>query len=48
MNVKRFAFGTYRVRVVVKFAKSSQTRAKTLRLSFNRCRAAAVRPQFTG
>jgi hypothetical protein len=48
MNVKRFAFGTHRVRVVVKFAKSSQTKAKTLRLSFNRCRAAAVRPQFTG
>jgi hypothetical protein len=48
MNVKRFAFGTHRVRVVVKFAKSSQTKAKTLRLSFNRCRPAAVRPQFTG
>jgi hypothetical protein len=48
MNVKRFAFGTHRVRVVVQFAKSSQTKAKTLRLSFNRCRAAVVRPQFTG
>jgi hypothetical protein len=48
MNVKRFAFGTHRVRVVVQFAKSSQTKAKTLRLSFNRCHSAAVRPQFTG
>ena len=48
MNMKRFAFGTHRVRVVVQFAKSSQTKAKTLRLSFNRCHAAAVRPQFTG
>jgi hypothetical protein len=48
MNVKRFAFGTHRVRVVVQFAKSSQTKAKTLRLSFNRCRPAVVRPQFTG
>jgi hypothetical protein len=48
MNMKRFAFGTHRVRVVVQFAKSSQTKAKTLRLSFNRCHSAAVRPQFTG
>jgi hypothetical protein len=48
MNVQRFAFGTHRVRVVVQFAKSSQTKAKTLRLSFNRCRPAVVRPQFTG
>jgi hypothetical protein len=48
MNVKRFAFGTHRVRVVVQFARSSQTKAKTLRLSFNRCHSAAVRPQFTG
>ena len=36
MNVKRFAFGTHRVRVTVEFAKSSHTKARTLRLSFNR------------
>jgi hypothetical protein len=48
MNVKRFAFGTHRVRVTVQFAKSSQTKAKTLRLSFNRCHPAVVKPQFTG
>jgi hypothetical protein len=48
MNVKRFAFGTHRVRVTVQFAKSSQTKARTLRLSFNRCHPAVVRPQFTG
>ena len=48
MNVKRFAFGTHRVRVTVQFAKSSQTKAKTLRLSFNRCHSAVVKPQFTG
>ena len=48
MNVKRFAFGTHRVRVTVQFAKSSQTKAKTLRLSFNRCHPAIVKPQFTG
>jgi hypothetical protein len=48
MNVKRFAFGTHRVRVTVEFARSSQTKAKTLRLSFNRCHSAVVKPQFTG
>jgi hypothetical protein len=48
MNVKRFAFGTHRVRVTVQFAKASQTKAKTLRLSFNRCHPAVVKPQFTG
>ena len=48
MDVKRFAFGTHRVRVTVQFAKSSQTKARTLRLSFNRCHPAVVKPQFTG
>jgi hypothetical protein len=48
MNVKRFAFGTHRVRVTVQFAKSSETKAKTLRLSFSRCHSAVVKPQFTG
>ena len=48
MNVKRFAFGTHSVRVTVQFAKSSQTKARTLRLSFSRCHPGAVRPQFTG
>jgi hypothetical protein len=48
MNVKRFAFGTHRVRVTIEFARSSQTRARTLRLSFNRCRPANVTPKFTG
>jgi hypothetical protein len=48
MNVKRFAFGAHRVRVTVQFAKSSQTKTKTLRLSFNRCHSAVVKPQFTG
>ena len=48
MNVKRFSFGTHRVRVTVQFAKSSQTKAKTLRLSFSRCHGANVTPKFTG
>jgi hypothetical protein len=48
MNVKRFAFGSHRVRVTVQFARSSQTRARTLRLSFSRCHPANVTPKFTG
>jgi hypothetical protein len=48
MDVKRFAFGSHSVRVTVQFAKSSQTKARTLRLSFNRCHPAVVKPQFTG
>src|SRR5919204_672895 len=40
LNVKRLAFGTHRVEAKVQFAKSSQTKAKTLRLSFSRCHAA--------
>jgi hypothetical protein len=48
MNVKRFAFGTHRVQARIQFARSSQTASRTLRLSFNRCRPAIVRPKFTG
>ena len=48
MRIKRLAFGSHRVRAKVEFAKSSQTKPKTLPLSFSRCRSAAARPQFTG
>jgi hypothetical protein len=48
MNVKRFAFGSHRVQARVQFARSSQTRSRTLRLSFSRCHPANVRPNFTG
>jgi hypothetical protein len=48
LNVRRLAFGAHRVQAKVQFAKSSQTKAKTLRLSFDRCHTAAARPQFTG
>jgi hypothetical protein len=48
LNVKRLAFGAHRVQAKIQFAKSSETRAKTLRFSFDRCSAAAARPQFTG
>ena len=48
LNVRRFAFGTHRVRATIQFAKSSQTKAKTLRLSFSRCHPANGTPKFTG
>ena len=48
MNVKRFAFGTHRVQARIQFARSSQTQARTLRLSFSRCHPANVKPKFTG
>jgi hypothetical protein len=48
MNVKRFAFGTHRVQARIQFARSSQTRARTLRMSFSRCHPANVTPKFTG
>ena len=48
MNVKRFAFGSHRVQARIQFARSSQTRARTLRLSFSRCHPANVTPKFTG
>jgi hypothetical protein len=48
MNVKRFAFGTHRVQARIQFARSSQTKARTLRMSFSRCHPANVTPKFTG
>ena len=48
MNVKRFAFGSHRVQARIQFARSSQTKARTLRMSFSRCRPANVTPKFTG
>ena len=48
MNVKRFAFGTHRVRATVQFTKASQTKSKTYALSFSRCHPAVVKPKFTG
>jgi hypothetical protein len=48
MRIRGLAFGSHRVKAKVEFAKSSQTKAKTLPLSFSRCRSGAARPQFTG
>ena len=48
MNVKRFAFGSHRVQARIQFARSSQTKTRTLRMSFSRCHPANVTPKFTG
>lgn len=48
VRLHRLAYGTHRVQARVEFSGSSQTKAKTLPLSFSRCRSSAVRPQFTG
>jgi hypothetical protein len=48
VNMRRIAYGGHRVRAHVEFAKSSGTAPKDIRLSFNRCHAGDVRPQFTG
>jgi hypothetical protein len=48
LNVRRLAYGSHRVQAKVQFAKASGTKAKTMRLSFSRCGAAAAQPQFTG
>jgi hypothetical protein len=48
VNMRKIAYGGHRVVAKVEFTKSSGTKAKTLRLSFNRCGANNVRPQFTG
>jgi prealbumin domain-containing protein len=48
IDVRKLAYGSHRVRVKVQFAKSSGTKAKTLRLSFSRCGGVAAQPKFTG
>jgi len=48
VTVGKVAYGTHRVVARVQFAKTSETKAKTMRLSFNRCRPAIVAPKFTG
>ena len=48
VNMRKIAYGSHRVEAKVEFTKASGTKTKTLRLSFNRCGANNVRPQFTG
>jgi hypothetical protein len=48
INVRKLGFGSHRLIAKVQFAKSSGTKARTLRLSFSRCSSAAAQPKFTG
>ncbi len=42
------AQGVHRITAKIRFRSASQTRTRTLRLSYQRCRKQIVRPQFTG
>jgi hypothetical protein len=48
INIRKVGYGAHRVIAKVQFAKSSGTKARTLRLSFSRCASAAAQPKFTG
>ena len=48
LRLRSLRYGVHTVRAQVQFATDSKTKAKTLRLSFTRCRPAIVRPKFTG
>jgi hypothetical protein len=48
INIRKVGFGSHRLIAKVQFAKSSGTKARTLRLSFSRCASAAAQPKFTG
>jgi hypothetical protein len=48
VNMRKIAYGSHRVVAKVQFTRASGTKTKTLRLSFSRCGANNVRPQFTG
>jgi hypothetical protein len=48
INPKGRGLGVHRVTARVEFTAASETRTRTLRLSFQRCRKQVVRPRFTG
>jgi hypothetical protein len=48
MRLRGLQYGAHRVKARVEFAESSQTKPKTLPMSFSRCGSGAARPQFTG
>jgi hypothetical protein len=48
INIRKLGYGSHRLIAKVQFAKSSGTKARTLRLSFSRCASAAAQPKFTG
>src|SRR6266545_2222737 len=44
INIRKLGYGSHRLLAKVQFAKSSATKARTLRLSFSRCASAAAQP----
>jgi hypothetical protein len=48
INPKGRGFGVHRVTARVEFVEASQTKTRTLRLSFQRCKKQVVKPRFTG
>jgi hypothetical protein len=48
LRVRGLDYGVHRVKARVEFARSSETKPRTMPISFSRCGGGAVRPQFTG
>ncbi len=48
VNPSGYGTGTHRLRARIIFSASSETKPRTLRLSFERCKVAPVKPRFTG
>ena len=48
VNPSGYGTGRHRLRARIIFSASSETQPRTLRLSFERCKVAPVKPRFTG
>jgi hypothetical protein len=48
VRAQRLALGRHRVLARVTFVSASQTRPRTLRMTFRRCARSQVSPRFTG
>ena len=45
---RKLRFGIHRITAKIVFLPASDTKPKTLKLAFTRCRPAIVKPEFTG
>jgi hypothetical protein len=48
VNVSRLSFGAHTIAAKVTFRSGSNTKSKTIRLTFQRCAKQLRAPQFTG
>ncbi len=48
VRTKSLKYGTYKVTATVQFTTEANTKPKTLRLQFSRCKPRVVKPKFTG